>query len=419
MDLLRDRFGLFFLIFFPTILCFLLGTLLASMDNPDAVIEPMTVEYVVEGDSAETQTVVDALIEQFEDVEGLDLVQASSLDAARAHLDAGEITAAIAIEEPFAIRIYEGTDSVQSRAVGAIFTGVARITGSYQALVGHYEQLYAEQYAEQAAAAQAAAAQMPQDEVSGGEASGGETVQDATAGANTPAASADQAAAADSADAAIDVDFSATSLVANKEFGISRTMMDYYAIAMIVMIIFMGGFSGGAMTLYDARRQGTLRRTLASPQSRSSIYVQYVLSWVPANMAQVLVVMLVASLCFGAQYAMSWQDNLLLFVMLFVAGQATTSIAVIIGMFIKRANPSLVLMPLLWVLLFLSGTFNKDVFIAGFSQYLPPYALQSAAFDLTLFGRQEAALVAVAVSAAVFALALAVGTVLFNRKKVA
>jgi len=130
------------------------------------------------------------------------------------------------------------------------------------------------------------------------------------------------------------------------------------------------------------------------------------------------VVMLVASLCFGAQYAMSWQDNLLLFLMLFVAGQATTSLAVIVGMFMRRANPSMALMPILWTLLFLSGTFNKDVFIPGFSQYLPPYALQAAAFDLTLFGRHEAALWAIAVSVAVFAVALVIGSVLFNRKQV-
>jgi ABC-2 type transport system permease protein len=105
--------------------------------------------------------------------------------------------------------------------------------------------------------------------------------------------------------------------------------------------------------------------------------------------------------------------------MLFAAGMAASCLFMLLGIFLKKLNPFLVLMPIMWVILFLSGTFSKEIFIPGVSDYLPPALIQSAAFDLTLFGHADKSVVVLVVSVVLIIAATIVGTILFNRKAVA
>jgi ABC-2 type transport system permease protein len=104
-----------------------------------------------------------------------------------------------------------------------------------------------------------------------------------------------------------------------------------------------------------------------------------------------------------------------MFFMLVAASMAVSAVAMIFGMLVKF-NPTALLMSVMWVLLFLSASFSKEVSIPGFTEHLPPNLLQTAAFDLTVFGREGKCLIAVAVSAAILIIATLVGAKLFNRK---
>lgn len=389
LDLLRSKFELFFIVLFPSILVFLLGTMLASLDNADSPIETMSIEYVVESSEPLTVQTVDELVAQFDDVEDIRLIASTDLAGSRERLEGGELSAVIVFEEPFALRIYEGNDDVQNRAVHMVFEGVSRIVASYEVVAAHM-------MAQQTNASNAGAL--------GAEASGAEN----TATGNSPTGSPATGSPTDTE----------TSLVGAKSFGASSSMMDYYAVTMIVMIMFMGGAGGSALFFYEARKEGTLRRVLVSPHSRVSIYLQYVLRYIPMCIVQVLIVMLMSSTFFGAHYAATWQANALLFFMLFAAGFACNAVALVIGMFLYKVNPMPILMPLMWVILFLGGTFNKGVYIEGFSNFMPPYAIQVAAFDLVRFGNSEKSIVVIIGSCIVLAAAMFIGSILFNRRKV-
>jgi hypothetical protein len=89
----------------------------------------------------------------------------------------------------------------------------------------------------------------------------------------------------------------------------------------------------------------------------------------------------------------------------------------LIGIFV-RFNPTLLLMPIMWPMLFLCGTFSKDITIAGVSEYLPPTIIQQAAFDLTLFGQTSRAISVLLVSLVLIVISTVIGSVLFNKKEV-
>jgi ABC-2 type transport system permease protein len=208
---------------------------------------------------------------------------------------------------------------------------------------------------------------------------------------------------------------SASVLLKDYDLGYSRSMLDYYAVTMIVMIMFMGGALGGAATLYEDRMNHTLARVVVSPRNRASIYIQTVIGKLPQSLMQVLSVMLVSTLFFGAHYADTARGNFILFFMLLMASMAVSAVAMILGMLVKF-NPTAILMSITWVLLFLSGSFSKEVRIPGFTEHSPPYLLQAAAFDLTVFGREGKCLTALAVSTGILVIATLLGAKLFNRK---
>jgi ABC-2 type transport system permease protein len=343
------------MIMFPLILVFLLGNLLENMDTSDDTIETMKVAYVVEAHESYDLAAIDTFLEEMKSNDTLIMKETDDFAEAKNELNKGDLAGVVVFKDPLKVEVHEGLDSIQNRALNIIFN-------TFATHVTAIDTLYKE---------------APQKM------------------ANLE-------------------DVFAESSINDGESDLSRSMLDYYAVTMIVMIIFMGGGIGGATVIYDNRMNGTLARSLVSPKSRQSVYIQTVLGSLPQSFIQVLVVMIPSVLVFGAHYAESFTENIILFCTFVVLGVAINAIFSLVGIFVKN-NPTMLIMPILWVLMFMSGTFSKEIYIEGVTPYTPTWLVQNAAFDLTVFGEPEKCFVVMAVSATMALIATAIGSLLFKR----
>ena len=373
--LVREKSNLFFVMIFPVMMVFILGNMLAEMDNPDTAIGTINIAYYAEeapevsdsvplvehmgrvAESVAVNSFIDALAEN----EGIEMVKAAGAEAARNEAGSGDIDTAMIFTSPIGIEVSEGDDVYKNRAT----------------------MLMAQSFARQYAAFKTAAVESP--EVFAELASGG-----------IP-------------------DFQGLSK--DKDLGVSRSMIDYYAVTMIIMIIFMGGGITGASTVFIARQDGSLRRMAASPRSRARLFLDSVLGTTPQNIIQALIVMALSAIFMGANYAGTWQGNILLLCFFVLLGLAVSAVFMLVGLF-TRVNPYIPLLAILWALLFISGTFSKEMIIEGFSEYLPMNVAQRAVFDFTVFGRAEQLLGVMGLSAVVLLVACVIGAVLYRRKEI-
>ena len=371
-ELFREKSGLFLTLIFPIMMVAILGSMLAELDNPDTPIGTLRIVYAVDeglrvGSAApgeagfESAMAVETFTGALAESDGVELTEAAGPEAAAAAVDAGLADAAMIFEAPLGISVAEGEDIYKNRAVNLIAKGFARTYGTYAAVAmaapGYYMEI---------------AAKEPPD-------------------------------------------FS--TLTADKDLGVERSMMDFYAVTMVIMIAFMGGGIGGASDMFFARSSGMLRRITASPRSRVRLFLENVFSVVPQNIMQTLLVMIPSTLFLGAHYAVTWQQNLLLFAFFILLGVAVSAVFMLVGLFV-RVNPYVPIMAVIWTLLFLSGTFSKEIFIEGFSEYTPMSIVQRAAFDLTVFGRPGQALACMGVFAIILIASCALGAILFKRKEI-
>ena len=74
-------------------------------------------------------------------------------------------------------------------------------------------------------------------------------------------------------------------------------------------------------------------------------------------------------------------------------------------------------MPINWIMLYFSGTFNADTSIKGVTEYLPPNIIMEAAFDLTVFGRTERAMSVLLWSLGIFAVLMLIGWIKVNARR--
>jgi ABC-2 type transport system permease protein len=456
-DIIRDKSTLFFMVIFPIVMVFILGNMLSSLDNPDSPIGTIRIAVYTDeapvqatqgdgssvlqgggqGDEALSEAEVSAiqgdgssvlpdggqggkaqsgaevsatqgdgssvlpdggqggealsgagtfgpggvydaeLIERFAeaqavssfgdglaDSDGVEIVKAETPETARAAATArdGESLAdtAMIFHTPLSIEITEGEDIYKNRATELIAQSFARQYAAVKTAAFHSPEFYAE---------------LTQN--------------------GMPAADG---------------------LVEDKDLGVSRTMMDYYAVTMIVMIIFMGGGIGGASQTYLSRQDGSLRRMTASPRSRARLFIESVIGALPQSVIQAGIVMALSTTLMGAHYAAAWQDNLLLFVYFIILSIAVTAVFMVVGLFVK-INPYIPILVVMWALLFMAGTFNKESTIPGFTEYLPMNIAQRAAFDLTVFGRSDQVLLVMAVSGIVIVVTCAIGSLLYRRKE--
>lgn len=224
-------------------------------------------------------------------------------------------------------------------------------------------------------------------------------------------ASAYMSAAAVDPMALAEIKTSDESFVQHKDLGTNRSMMDYYAVTMAVMIMFMGSCIAGASSYTEEHEFCTMSRLNISTVSKTKIYFGKIIGNLPMVIIQVASVMLASTLLFGAKYCKSVWLNLLLIAMFISVSLAALAVGVLINLFLPKIPAPAVLTPALWTMMFLSGTFQKDIHIDGFSEHLPPYAVQSAAFDLTVFSRTEKAVSTIIVSLIIFAVIVSVGAV--------
>jgi ABC-2 type transport system permease protein len=331
--------------------------MLGSLDNADNVIGTIKIAYSIETQNSAQKQGIEAFLTAAQDNSFLELHEINEADVAKNMVDNKEYSAFIVFKEPFAIELYEGFNNIHNRTINSILSGFSRNYASY-AIIAHIAP---------------------------------ETLLN-----NSPEINTDKH-------------------VVPKDFEHNRSMLDYYAVAMCVMIIFMGNSIGGASAFYEGRKDGTVNRLLATPKNRIIMYIQHIFGAIPQSVIPIVVIMLTSTFAFGAKYANNLGDNLLLFAMFVICGISVTSICFIFGMFLK-INPMIVFMPINWVLLFFSGTFSKEIFISGISNYSPVWLIQNASFDLTIFGRGEKCIEIILICAIVLVISTFIGALLFKRK---
>lgn len=355
-EFLRDKSNLFFFLIFPVVLVFLLGTLLSNMDLAEELVGEVRIHYMIEAEEAADIMAIEAFVQGVTDQENIIFERTQDMDLAIELAGRDEIAAAILFTGyPMEIQIYEGSNRIKNQTISAMMNGFTQLNKAVNVAV-----------------------------------------------------KTNPKALIYSMDT--DVDF-----IRQKDLGISRTMIDYYAITMLVMLSFMS-FILGAMCFMGERQDNTIRRLKVAPINQVKLFISKIFGLLPQVVLQVGVLMILSVLIFDAKYASNFLDNLYLFVMFFIVSFTVILIGAVYSMFI-RVNPMATFMPVLWTMMFISGTYSKEIFIDGVTQVMPIYQIQQAAFDLALFSRYEKANLVIVVCAIISVIMLIIGAFGFSRKE--
>lgn len=217
--------------------------------------------------------------------------------------------------------------------------------------------------------------------------------------------------------ALMNIELSEENYVKPHDFGRTRTMMDYYAVSMTVVIVFFGSCIAGASAYSDESANNTILRLNSAPISKTVVYFGKIIGYLPLVLVQVGTVMVVSTLFFGAHYCSEPVGNLMLFAMFVCSSLALLAVGVLLNLLFEKMQPWAVLMPLLWVMLFFSGVFQKDIAIEGVSDYLPSRIILDAAFDLTVFSRNGKAVSVTVWSIVIFAALIVLGCIKVNSRR--
>lgn len=352
----REKVNLFFFLAFPVLLIFFLGNLLTKMDVAEEGIGEIIVQYQIDTEDPYQQAAIRTFIDAAGAEGVLTFEEVSNLNEARELAARDDITAVVIFHgEPMEISVFEGTNSIKNRAVITILEGFIQNHKVINTLMEHNPMTVAN---------------LTVDNISG---------------------------------------------IEQKELGVHRTMIDYYAISMVAMISFMSMLVG-AISFVGERQEKTMNRLIIAPQNRVGMFLQKVLGLVPQVIVQLSLIMFVSVFFFQAHYATNLRDNLYLYFFFLVVTLCMISIGVVIGIVIK-VNPMSVIMPVLWLMMFFGGTYSKEVNIAGLSDAMPIYQIQQAAFDLAIFGRYDKVNIAIIICLVIMAVALVLGAYLFSRKE--
>lgn len=352
----REKTNLFFFLAFPILLIFFLGNLLTKMDVAEDGIGEIKVQYQIDTKDPYQQVAIRTFIDTAGAEGVLTFDEVRDINEARELAARDEITALVVFHgEPMEISVYEGTNNIKNRAVATILEGFIQNNKVIKTVMAHNPMALSKL-----------------------------TVEN-------------------------------TSGIEQKNLGVHRTMIDYYAIAMIAMISFMSMLVG-ANAFVGERQEKTINRLIIAPQNRVSMFLQKVLGLVPQVIVQLSLIMTVSVLFFQANYAITLWDNLYLFLFFLVVTLCMISIGVVIGIVIK-VNPMAVIMPILWVMMFFGGTYSKEINIPGFTDAMPIHQIQQAAFDLAIFGRYDKVNLAIIICLIVMIAALILGGFLFSRKE--
>lgn len=369
---LRSGSNLFFTVFFPCACVFFLGTFLESVEVSDEAVGEIKLAYCTDGGDAYSAAAFEEFIGSLvnEGVLSAEKVSADKIsgftmvDSTMAgSVMASSYSAAVELDGSDIV-IYGGRDDIKNRTVKAIFDSYTHTAAAYMSV---------------AVVNPAALADV---RISGSGRNDGDIGRD---------------------------EGNDISFVIHKDLGTNRSMMDYYAVTMAVMILFMGSCIRGAGVYEDEHTNSTISRLDASPVSRTAVFFGKIIGSLPMVLIQVLSVMLVSTLLFGAHYCNTASGNLLLAAMFITASLAALSVGVFVNLIFPRIPAGLVIMPVLWLAMFFSGTFAMDIYVPGLTECMPMYIIQRAAFDLTVFGRTKKVLQVIVVSMAIFAVMLVMG----------
>lgn len=342
----RQKANLFFTVFFPSILVFILGTLLEQWNTAEQRIPEIKIAYVAEEDDPAFLT----FLKETERQGLLETERVQEKEAALEKID-GTYAAVLCRETGGELVLYQGADSVANRTLQMLLEGYSSM--------------------ERAAALSLSQGVVPKE---------------------APA------------------DF-----VTGERLGVERSMIDYYAVSCLVMILFMGGCIGGANAIYDWKKDGVFLRTAVSPAEKTKVFCMAVLGHFPMVFVEEAAVMACSALLFGARYGEGVLENLALLLFFFVVGITLTAFGMAAGLLL-RCQPVAVMMPLSWTVLFFSGSFAQ-LKIDGITQLMPAWYIQEAAFDLTLFGNYTRALSVGGICLVCFVALTAFGAALFCRKR--
>lgn len=351
----RSPVAVFMTVFFPCLLIYVLGTMLQSLDISDHSIGEINVRYNLSATDTYNAEAFKAFIS------GINMVKAEETtdkESALSLTDKGEINAYIELNGSD-IKIFTGDNDTINRALKSML-------GSYNTMADTYKNI---------------AMVNPS------------TLQEV-----------------------INKDISEISYVEKNGLGVTRSMIDYYAVSVIVMMIFMSGITGQSEVFKEEKNGNTYSRLLLSTTPKLSIFFGKVLGSIPTSVITVGATMIFAVVLFDAKYCSDILGNILLVIMLLSVSLAATALGTVAGLILKIPAAS-VLMPVCWSMLFFSGTFSKEIFIEGFSTSLPPYLIQQAAFDLTLFGDSSGAIIVTLISLVIFVILTVIGAVVFSKKK--
>ncbi len=355
-EFIREKSYLFFFILFPAVLVFLLGNLLDESDIAESAIGKLQIEYQMDTQDPYQAAAIERFITAINNDATITFHQVTDFEDAKQAAAQDEITAAVRFTaEPLTIQVYEGTDRVKNRTVQAILNGFIQNNRTFTAV---YKQA-------------------PEKLM------GFQSVS--------------------------------TDYTVEKNLGVERSMIDYYAVSMVVMIAFMSMLVG-ANAFLGERQNRTINRLIIAPQNRISMFLQKVCGMAPQAMLQIFIIMSISVVVFKASYGATLASNLYLFLLFFVITFCMVSLGTIVGLLFK-ISPFIVIMPVVWIMMFFGGTYSKEIDIKGITNIMPNYIFQQAAFDVAIFGRFQLANKVILGCVITTIAALMVGAFLFSRKE--
>lgn len=349
----RSPVNVFMGLLFPVLLVFFLGTMLQNLDIADYDIGEISVQYSV----SETDEQSGKAFAEF--LDNIDMIKAeknNDIQNALKLTDSGDTDAYIELKNG-EIVLHKGRNDIVNRALSSVLNSYIAVSDTYYKIASTDPSLLMN----------------------------------------------------------IDAD-TEKSFVEQEGLGVTRSMMDYYAVSMAVMMIFMSHMMMGCTAFKDEEKIFTMSRLYLSPLGRTKLFFGKLIGILPSAVISNAVIMLLSAFVFGARYCDNFIGNLLLFLLFSCCSMAATAVGMLIGIIIKIPAEG-VIIPLAWSLLFFSGSFSKEIFLEGFSDKLPPYIVQQAAFRLTLYGESDSALAVIAVCLAVTVLVSLIGAVIFRHKK--
>lgn len=355
-DFLRDTSNIFFFLIFPVILVFLLGNLLSPTDNAEEIVGELRIHYVIETEEIADILAIEGYINGVSDDENIIFEKSEDLENSKSLAGNDDIAAVVLFtNSPMKIQIYEGTDRIKNRTINAMMNGFTQVNKAVNVIV------------------------------------------------KTNPKSLNSLANSEA-------DF-----IEQKDLGVNRSMLDYYAITMICMLAFMSVMLG-SMCFMGEYETGTIRRLKIAPISQVKLFFSKILGLIPQVILQISILMITNVFVFDAHYASNIHDNIYLFLFFFIVTFAIISIGAVYGLYIK-INPMVVVFPILWITQFFGGTFAKEIFIDGLTQAMPTYQVQEAAFDVAIFGRYQRANTIIAICVIITIVMLILGALSFSRKE--